>query len=524
MKSSLSDGPARGLDERASATDPANRQTSGLQGGTRMAIALAAVLITGAVARSWGTLAPPLVVGDDGAYYLVQVRGILRNGALAIPDFPLLFYLQACVAHLVSLMLEQRAAIIAAVRITDTFLPLALAVPVFHFARAFGRPGDRPARGAVAIALVGLIAVASGNSLAMAGGMIKNSAALPCSFLFSSASLRWLRKGKPSALVWPVFWFVLGSLTHMSGLLLSAALAAGILAVGLVTPVFRPRLRLPVILLAAALAGCFAIVHAFDPERAQRLLHAVISPGWLFAESPAMLWLRGISGEALGALFTSPQVWVGNILGVLGVVTLFRHRTGMDPSTRVLLVASTLVTLAFSSPFLRPDVLERLALVAYMPGMIPIVYLVCRESAGTTIVAPLTLALSLQGVLAVKTLRLTALVPAAHEELVRFRSALPPGQVIVITRPLLRWWAAWTLETRFSTRIEPALAERAAYDAMLLLYEIRAGAFGLAPGPPGIGGLAAGVRDADRLRPETVSTLEEGTYFRLSTVKLHPVQ
>jgi len=134
------------------------------------------------------------------------------------------------------------------------------------------------------------------------------------------------------------------------------------------------------------------------------------------------------------------------------------------------------------------------------------------------VVAPLTLAVMLHGALAVKTLRLTALVPAAHEELMHFRSALPPGQVIVITRPLLRWWVAWTMETGFSTRIEPVLAERGAYDAVLVLDEVRAGAFGVAPGPPGIGGLAAGVRDVARLRPEVVRTLEEGTYFRLSTV------
>jgi len=346
-----------------------------------MVRALMAVLIVGFVARSLITLTPPLVVGDDGAYYLVQVRAILRGGALAIPDFPLLFYVQACVAGLFSLMVEQRAAIIAAVRITDTFLPLALAVPVFLFARAFVRPGDRPAQGAAAVALVGLVAVASGNTLLMGGGMIKNAVALPSSFLFASASHRWLRGGHSDTLVWPVFWFVLASLTHMSGLVLSTALAAGILAVGLATPATRPRVRLPAILLVASLGCCFAIVHAFDPERAQRLVHAVITPGWLFAESPALLWLRGISDEALRTIFTSAEVWVGNALGMLGVVTLFRHRAGMDPATRVLILASTLVTLAFSSPLIRPDVLQRLALIAYVPGMIPLVYLACRGPA-----------------------------------------------------------------------------------------------------------------------------------------------
>jgi hypothetical protein len=76
------------------------------------------------------------------------------------------------------------------------------------------------------------------------------------------------------------------------------------------------------------------------------------------------------------------------------------------------------------------------------------------------------------------------------------------------------------METHFSTRVEPALAARDAstYDAVLVLDELRGGVFGVAPGPARIGGLAAGVRDADLLRSETVRILAEGEYFRLSAL------
>jgi len=522
MKRSPSAQSALGPAERPPVTNPRRQPTPVDQTDARMAGALVAVLIVGFVARGVVTLIPPLQVGEDGAYYLVQVRAILRGGALAFPDFPLLFYVQACVARLLSLVMEQRAAIVAAVRITDTFLPLALAVPVFLFARAFVRPGDGPARGVVAAALVGLVAVASGSSLLMAGGMIKNAAAMPPSFLFAFASYQWLRGGRPHTLAWAVFWFVLASLTHMGGFVLSAAFAAAVLAVGLATPAVRPRIWLPAAVLAASLAGCLAIVGALDPARAERLVHAVLAPGWMFAGSAAAAWLLGSADGAIGALMVPEQVLLGNALGVLGLMALWRHRLGMDASTRVLLVASTLVTLAFSSPLLRPDVLERLVLLAYVPGMIPLVYLLCREARAAVVVAPLVLAMLLHGAMAVKTLRETALVPAARAELVRFRSALPSGRVIVIARPLLRWWVAWTMETRFSTRVEPALAARDTYDAVLVLDEVRGGVFGVAPGPPGTGTLGAGVRDAALLRAEVVRTRVEGVYFRLSAVVMAP--
>ena len=503
-------------------TGPGRQQEQGEQADRWMAGALAAVLLTGFVTRSLAALIPPLPVGEDGAYYLVQVRAIVRDGALVFPDFPLLFYFQACVARLLSIVLEQRAAIVAAVRITDTFLPLALAVPVFLFARAFVRPGGRSGQGAVAVALVGLVAVASGSSLLMAGGMIKNATALPPSFLFAFAAYQWLREGRPGSLAWAALWFVLASLTHMGGFALSAAFGACILAASLATREVRSRVWLPAAVLGASLAGCLAIVGALDSARAERLVHAVLAPDWMFAGSPAAAWLLGSSGEALRALPVPEQVLLGNVLGVLGVIALWRHHSAMDASTRVLLVASTLVTLAFSSPLLRPEVLERLALLAYVPGMIPLVYLLCREVNAAIVVAPLALAMLLHGALAVKTLRQTALVPAAHEELAHFRTALPPGRVVVIARPLLRWWVAWTMETHFSTRVEPALAARDRYDAVLVLDEIRGGVFGVAPGPARIGGLAAGVRDADLLRSEMVRTLAEGTYFRLSEVAAKP--
>jgi hypothetical protein len=499
-------------------TDPGRQSGRGNLANGQMAGALAAALVAGFVARSLATLLPPLPVGEDSAYYLVQVRAIVRDGMLAFPDFPLLFYVQAAAARLLSLVFEERAAIIAAVRITDTLLPLALAAPVFLFARVFVRASGRSSQGAVAVALVGLVAVASGSSLLMAGGMIKNATALPPSFLFAFAAYQWLREGRPASLAWAALWFVLASLTHMGGFALSAAFGAGLLAAGLATRDVRPRVWPPAAVLAACLAGCLAIVYALDPARAARLARAVLAPEWMFAGSAAVTWLLGSADEALAALLVPEQVLLGNVLGVLGLVALWLHRAAMDASTRVLLVASAVVTLAFSSPLLRPEVLERLVLLAYVPAMIPLVYMICREANAAVVVAPLVLAMLLHGVVAVKTLRLTALAPAAHEELAHLRTVLPPGRVIVIARPLLRWWVAWTMETHFSTRVEAALAARDAYDAVLVLDEIRWGVFGVAPGPARIGGLAAGVRDADALQSEIVSPLAEGAYFRLSEV------
>jgi hypothetical protein len=518
MSSDLGVRIARWLPTRLPVAGSAGPASPGGRAGGPMAAALAAVLLIGLGLRSLATIEPPLLTGADGAYYLVQVRAILRTGSLAFPDFPLLFYVQAAVASLLSLVMEQRAAIVAAVRLTDTVLPLALAVPVFLFARAFTQPGDRASGGAAAVALVGLVAVGSGHTLLMAGGVMKNAVALPGSFFFLFASYEWLRGGRTGALAWAVAWFVLASLTHMGGFILCAVFAAILIALGLATPAVRPRVRPAAVVLPACLAACLAVLYVLDPVRAQRLVDAAASPGWLLA-GPAEPHSPG--GGVIGLIETLPAVreaWLSFAFGMLGIVALWRHRTAMDASTRVLIGASTLATFALSLPLLRDEVLERLVLLAYVPAMIPAVYLICREAWTAVVVTPLVAVSMLQGALAVKTLRVTALVPAAYEELVRYRSALPPGRVIVIARPMLRWWVAWAMETHFSTRVEPALALRDEYDAVLVLDELRPGAFGDAPTPSWMGSLGAGVRDADRLRSEAATTLAEGEYFRLSRI------
>jgi hypothetical protein len=474
------------------------------------AIALGLVILVGLGTRALVTLLPDLVVGDDGAYYLIQVRAILRHGRLAVPDFPLLFYFQAAVALLLSLVMETRAAIVTVVRWTDTIIPVLLAVPVYQFARAFARVRGSSLAPTLAVVFVGLIAVASGNALEMAGGTVKNAAALPFSFLFTYYLYRSMRDGERGATVLAVLCFVVSSLTHIGGLALNATVAVLVAALGLPVTATRRRLLRPALALLACLVGAVVLVRLIDPERAARLLGVIAHPGRFFAGSLVSQWLRGVPHPPVDAVVTSEEVWLGNALGLVGLYVLWRHRATMDPATRVVLGATTLTALAFASPLLRPDLLERLAMISFVPGLVPLVYLVSREPLGSLLAAPITVLVMLNGALVVKTRYLTTLVRPAYDELVRMKAALPPGKTIVISPPGLDWWVVWTMDTHFSNLVGRALAGREAYDAVLLLDEIRAGAFGRATLTP--------LRDADLLRTESLTTLSEGEYFRLSLV------
>jgi len=484
----------------------------------RLTFALAAVLVAGFAARAQISLLPDFLTGDDGAYYLVQARAILRDGRIPIPDFPLVFYAQAALAWLLSLVMERNAAIVAAVRWTDAVVPLLLVVPVYLFVREFARRAAGRRGPVLAMIFAGLVATASGNALWTAGGTIKNGCALPFSLLFLYHLCRALDGGGRRSAALAVVFLLVSSLTHVSALALNAALVVLVVAASLPEPPVRARALRPALALTAALAGAVGVALLLDPDRAWRFLGVLAHPGRFFAGVPSLAPIRAATQSRFEAVFTLPSVWMGNALGLIGAYALWRHRAGADGATRVVLWATTVATLLFSFPLLAPDLLERLAAVAFVPGLVPLAFLLCRDASATVVVAPLVALSVLAGALTVKTARVTSLVRPAYEELAGFRAALPPGRSIVIARHGLEWWAVWTMDVHFSNWAGRALADRDRYDAVLLLEQTGPGAFGQraplpAPATPG-----ASIRDGAMLRSEVITTLAEGEYFRLSRV------
>ncbi len=482
-------------------------------------LALAAVLAIGFAVRAQISLVPDFLTGDDGAYYLVQVRAILRSGRLPIPDFPLVFYAQACLAGLLSLFLEQSAAIVAAVRWSDAVMPVLLAVPVYLFVRRFTPEKGSGTGPVLAMVFAGLLATASVSPLWMAGGAIKNGCALPLGLLFAYCLMQSLSEGRARSLWIPLCVLVISSLSHISALALNAALLVLVVVCRLVFLPQRGRAFLPAAAFGGALAGAILVALWLDPDRGWRFLGVLIQPSRFFAGSPVVTWLAGQQGARLEAVASLPGVWIGNALGLLGAYALWRYRAAVDQTTRLILWATTLETLLFASPLLAFDLAERLSAVAFVPGLVPLTFLLCRCPTALVAVVPLTALALLGGMLTIKTARLTSLRKPAYEELVRMKAVMPPGKTILIVRHELNWWVVWVLEVHFSTRVRPALEIADRYDSILLLDEIGPGAFGHRAPFPMVLEPGWGLRDREFLQSRKITTITEGNCFRLSRVE-----
>ena len=510
-------------------------------------IALITVLVAGWILRAQVTVVHDLIPGVNGAYYLIQARAILHTGALGIPDFPLLFYLQAGLGALFSLFTPMNRAIFIAVRLTDTIIPVLIAVPVFLFVRAFYGAGKQRYTTIIGALSVGLIAVGNRGLLHMAGDFQKNAAALPLFLTFAFFLYLSLRNHRRRDIIVTLIFFCLTCLTHIGVAALALLFTGFVVMTDIISNKNYRQALVIVSVLTASLSLSLGLVFLFDPERVVKLLAASFNPGKLFEGSLVSTWAE--IGFRIPPLDIDGIV-LGNVTGIIGLATAVLYRKRMDHPTSNVLYAASLTALVFASPLIGRDLAQRLSLMAFVPGLIPLAFIVSRQrwlaifSLVTAVVLFVTTVLGLTGNFQ------QTITPAAYAELQSFKKALPGGNTMVIARHGLEWWAAWTMDTKVANKPEAVLNTWDTYDAVFFLEEINPDAFtggdfqhrhagppaGLpfmhrprrrnAPTPPPFPGFMGGQGfrgpGENFFDPDNLIPIQEGAFFRLSRIMKKP--
>jgi hypothetical protein len=452
------------------------------------------VLLAGIVARALVVFAGDWPRGINGAYYPVQVRAILRTGALALPDFPLLFYLQALFAlALRPFCSGMDRAIILATQLADTVLPCLVAVPVFLLARAWVPP-DRRGNLPVVVLCAGLAAVANPMVLRMAGDLQKNSAGLGLALLFVTFADRYLRDHRPAAAAGALASLLLTGLTHLGvfGMTLILAVLLGAAAVWESRKRKRLLLALPVAALVCVLVA-LAVFAFFDPTRIERLTGYLLSPGRFFLRPGPP---GGFPGPGLGPgpgpgpmgglrLALRPETFPGLALGLLGL-WMWLLLVDVDRVQRHTTLACALTALALACPWLAPDLGNRLALMSVLPGTVCIVFALahwprvwgCAVAGG--IAATLLLAGSAH---ALHGDPRGSLSPQAVKELREIAGILKaPDQTLIVARHGLEWWTSWFTGAHIANNMKAALS---IWDRYQYVYALNETAPAQVPGMPG---------------------------------------
>ncbi len=457
------------------------------------------VVAAGVLVRGWILFNTASMPGVNGAYSLVQARSLLEKGTLGLPDFPLLFALQAGFASLIQHVtgLGFEPSIVLAVKLLLALLPPLAAVPVFLLGRKWSVRAGCP-RSPIPLVAAALVSL-GGQAVVMTGDIDKNALALVwlLGLLLSlHASMERRRLGSLAA---PTLFLLLLGVTHVGAFGAALVVTACIGAVYLKQPGAPPLKRaLP------AIAGALAFIGAaealvfwnFDPARIERLLRVITNPLFFLSHRPGAVPPMAPPMPPMhdGPPFMPFVVMLAQLLllGALGawvlrVVWRRRHElTGADIS---LVCGCVLAIALMTGPWIQGDSAIRLVLIAAPLAVVVGSFTLLHNGGrrpGRILAGLACLALLAAGAFQTVTGGWRLFGGGAYEELKSLSAQIPhPDHTLIVANHGIEWNAAWLLHTHVAQNSALGDSDWQRYDAVLFLVMKDAFAPG---GPPGFGG------------------------------------
>gem|GEM_PF-1632769 len=468
------------------------------------------VMLAGITARVCVHTRNPITPSMDGGYYAIQPRSLLRTGALDYPDVPLKFALDACVAKVLmaTTAMDINSACMRASQVTDCIAAPLMAVPIFLLAFAWRDTGARGGAGIMRMAGAA-IAVATAATLAfpalrMTADFQKNTLAMLLYLVVLQQVQRAAacRPTRPKAsLVHGTIALLLLGMTALTHVGTGAAAALTIACIGACAFVWQPRMRilllswrgvLCLVLTCVAATIAFMILQRWDAVRAAKLLAA-----------PALLFSDGDAGEGFMPRF-QPTALASFVCAVLIAAGAWRCCLGkastVAKSDRWFVMGCAVAACALTFPMMHPEYLQRIALLAMVPGAVALLCVLVHQNGGwrgqwpASLLMIVALASCVPGVMYASR---PAIDANSLDELRAMADLVPQHRrVLLVARHGLEFWANYAMDVNTRQSSIPADAF-ARYDRVLVLMETKPfGPAGRREGGPN--GEREGVNRGDR--------------------------
>ncbi len=403
--------------------------------------------------RLWVNFSHELLPGINGGYYPLQIRSVMENGSPGFSDMPLLFYLNAFLVRAFSLFCDQDTGqiILFTSRLTDSLsLPLLL-IPLYQIRKDLAGGALSPYSEWLVVSFASL----SMFPLMLVSEAQKNAMAIPMMGFFLLCFLRFLRVPSFRSALAPGLFLILTGLTHFG--VFSVALS--LLLIGILV-FFRKRSLIFILPIAAMGLG---LVRIFDPERADSVLWLAFTlfRGHIFAGGPVHLPV--ILYLVSGLIFIVTSIYL-----------LYHKRCRLPDFVQKTLLTLLTGTFILSFPLTGEEYLLRFSLIMFFPQAILLMLLFTYLKGPSLRVLQISISamviLSLTTSLAER--KSPVLSAEAVEDLYELKGRISDtGNVLVIARHGLEWWAGWILETSIGQ--ERSLDEETfrKYDKVIILVQ-----------------------------------------------------
>jgi hypothetical protein len=397
----------------------------------------------------------PLVPGLGGGYNLVQIRSVIESGHLALPDMPLLYYLNAAIIKVFMFLFpnaDGNQVIITGSKILDTILFPFLLYPLYLIQKYIIR-GKYPILFLLAVAA---FAVLSFAPLDLACDAQKNSLGLVLMTFFIYFFLRFLAEREIKDIAIFSLFLILTALTHFGVF----CVALCFLITGLVVH-FKWKALLPV---AGAFPAGISLVWVFDPGRALSMVTFWQEAFSIFISPRLLYYPFGI----FNFIFSMLLVW-----SMIRVLRRNKDRMPARERRIVLLVMVCIIILAF--PFYGFEYGRRLGLMLFVPQSLALLLLYPYLSKRTATIISYAVLLSVLFIVSVRLFhpKPMAITEESYANLQSLKSRIDdPQQTLIFARHGLEWWVAWELRVRIaSAYIEVDAPLKQKYDQIFFLVQ-----------------------------------------------------
>jgi hypothetical protein len=466
-----------------------------------------------AVAIRWRiNFSQKLMPGNNGAYYLVQVRSLLEDGRLHISAPPFIFYMEALAAWVLLMLRAGSSAdcIVWACKAMDSILPALAAVPAFLLARAWSCSEKGPLWPAFTVSLFSVLYF---PALLMTGDFHKNAAGMVWLLSFTYLLYLSLKHQAKKYYLLAGLFLVLTGLTHQGPFAVALLLLLVVAAISFLSgQMLRQIAKLAAIAIILLLPAAAALYFSLGSLGTRELINVIPWPIGFF-ERPMLFAILTGRGAVFGGFANLVNLGIVTVIAILGIILLRRRWPTLPQPDRTLIAAAAVTTLFMASPLIGLRYSGRLLLMTYVPAAVVLAFILTRPDnrlvrwAVTAIILASTVTLSAA---LLRYGRPASITEPAYRELHQMVGLITePEKSLVVARHGLEWWAAWVLQTDVAEAYRVDAETISKYRAVLYLQQI---ADVPSYGPAGPGGQPFPEAQA----PAEAEVIFQGRYFRLA--------
>ncbi len=321
------------------------------------------VLIIAAIAiRTRINFATEYMPGNNGAYYLVQIREVIESFKLAYNDFPLIFWTQGVIAlalHKLGLgSVEYLANLVA--RLFDSIIPALAIVPAFLLVKKLAIR-----KNAYVVVTFSAFAILYFSPLTLVSDFQKNALGMLWLFFMLNAIYSFYQKSSIKNIINILFFFFLCSITHYG----SFAAAITILVVAIVLRyAINFKLAKTVKIIAVVLflvSSAIGLVYYINPFRAISLINIPLN----IFENPVLVLV--LNKEPVLSPLDILNMILVNGIALLAIILYKKKKINVETKEKGFFFALIILSLFFSSPLLGIESAQRLSFMSYLtlPGL-----------------------------------------------------------------------------------------------------------------------------------------------------------